>query len=111
MRDRLNEYSGAMNTPVGESGVTPYRAIGELVRMGREAAGYPRLDGGAMRDWTGSDFSRRQELVEELQDNLFRTGVPRENPFYGSASTVLAPTEEARIGRELLTRPGTPPAP
>ncbi|CAA9299176.1 MAG: DNA helicase related protein, partial [uncultured Chloroflexia bacterium] len=100
-RDRLNEYSEAVNTPIGESGVTPYRAIGELVRLGPEAASLPRLDFEAMREWTGTDFRRRQERVEELQAQLAQSGVPRQNPFYGSARTVLIPTEKARIGEEL----------
>jgi hypothetical protein len=69
LRDRLNGYSEAMNTPIGESGVTPYRALGELVRLGREAAGLPRLDFEVMRGWTGTDFSlaergRRGEATE-----------------------------------------------
>ncbi len=100
-RDRLNEYSEAVNTPIGESGATPYRAIGELVRVGPEAANLPRLGVDAMEGWTGSDFRRRLELVKELQAKLARTGVPSQNPFYGSARTVLVPTEQARIGETL----------
>ncbi len=102
LRDRLNGYSEAMNDPIGESGVTPYRAIGELVRLGRESASLPRLDSDAMRGWIGTDFRRRQGLVEELQAKLSQMGVPSENPFYRSTRTVLVPTEEARIGEALL---------
>jgi hypothetical protein len=43
IRDRLNDYCEAMNIPVGESGVTPYRAIGELTRFGSELTTLPRL--------------------------------------------------------------------
>src|SRR5919112_769879 len=102
LRDRLNAYSEAMNAPIGQSDFTPYRAIGELVRLGPEAASLPRLGFGAMRKWTGTDFRRRQGLVEELQAKLSQMGVPSENPFYGSARTVLVPTEEARIREALL---------
>ncbi|MDP9485125.1 MAG: DUF3320 domain-containing protein, partial [Actinomycetota bacterium] len=103
LRDRLNGYSEAMNAPIGESGVTPYRAIGELVRLGPEAASLPRVGFDAMRGWTGTDFRSRQGLVEELQANLSQSGVPNQNPFYGSTRSVLLPTEEARIGHSLLT--------
>jgi hypothetical protein len=102
MRDRLNAYSEAMNAPIGKSDFTPYRAIGELVRLGPEATSLPRLDFDAMRDWTGTDFRRRQGLVEELQAKLSQMGVPSENPFYGSTRTVLVPTEETRIRNTLL---------
>ena len=86
-----------MNTPIGESGVTPYRAIGELTRLGPESASWPRLDFEAMRHWSGADFRRRQDVVEELQAQLSRTGPPSQNPFYGCALTVLIPTEQAGI--------------
>jgi hypothetical protein len=103
MRNCLNAYSEAMNAPVGESGVTPYRAIGELMRLGPEAASLPRLGFWAMREWTGPDFRRRQGLVEELQTHLSEAGVPSRNPFYGSTRTVLVPTEQARIAEALLS--------
>jgi very-short-patch-repair endonuclease len=107
MRDRLNAYSEAMNAPIGESGVTPYRAIGELVRLGPGAAALPRLGFEAMRDWTGSDFRRRQGLVEELQNHLSEMGVPTQNPFYGSTRAVLVPTEQAKIAEALLAARGS----
>jgi very-short-patch-repair endonuclease len=101
MRDRLNTYSEAMNTPIGESGVTPYRAIGELTRLGPETASLPRLDFEEMRHWSGADFRRRQDVVEELQAQLSRTGPPSQNPFYGSKLTVLIPTDQAGIAQAL----------
>jgi very-short-patch-repair endonuclease len=107
LRDRLNAYSEAMNAPIGESGVTPYRAIGELVRLGPEAAALPRLGFESMRDWSGTDFRRRQGLVEELQTQLSEMGVPSQNPFYGSTRTVLVPTEQARIAQALLASQGS----
>jgi hypothetical protein len=103
MRDRLNDYSEAMNTPLGESGVTPYRAIGELTRLGPESASWPRLDFEAMRHWSGADFRRRQDVVEELQAQLSRTGPPSQNPFYGCALTVLIPTEQADTTSGVVT--------
>ena len=101
MRDRLNTYSEAMNTPIGESGVTPYRAIGELTWLGPETASLPRLDFEEMRHWSGADFRRRQDVVEELQAQLSRTGPPSQNPFYGSKLTVLIPTDQAGIAQAL----------
>ena len=102
MRDRLNDYSEAMNTPIGESGATPYRAIGELARLGAELTVLPRLDFGRMRHWSGADFKRRQAVVEELQAQLSRAGLPSENPFYGSTRAVLGPTEQGKIEEVVL---------
>ena len=107
LRDRLNAYSEAMNAPIGESGVTPYRAIGELVRLGPEAGALPRLGFESMRDWSGTAFRRRQGLVEELQTQLSEMGVPSQHPFYGSTRMVLVPTEQARIAQALLASQGS----
>lgn len=104
-RHRLNKYSEAMNAPVGESGVTPYRAIGELVRLGTDASSLPRMGFDGMRGWTATDFRQHRELVGELQAKLASMGVPRQNPFFGSTRTVLVPTEQARI-RETLSAAG-----
>lgn len=104
-RERLNKYSEAINASVGESGVTPYRAIGELVRLGTDAASLPRMGFDGMRGWTAADFRQRRELVGELQAKLASMGAPSQNPFFGSTRTVLVPTEQARI-REALSAAG-----
>jgi very-short-patch-repair endonuclease len=103
MRDRLNDYSNAVHTVVGDSGYTPYQAMGELVRQGAEGAASPRLDYEAMRQWTGSDFRLRQKLVEELQAQLAHMGVPSENLFYGSDRTEFLATEHSRLQDTLLS--------
>src|SRR5215203_3545717 len=54
-----------------------------------------------MRHWSGADFRRRLDVVEELQAQLSRTGPPSQNPFYGCALTVLIPTEQAGIAETL----------
>jgi very-short-patch-repair endonuclease/DNA polymerase III delta prime subunit len=102
MRDRLNEYCEAMNTPIGESDSTTYEAIGELVRYGRAGYALPRLNCAAMSSWTGSEFRRKQEVVEELQAHLARMGIPEENPFHGTSRVALIPTEHHHIEANLL---------
>ena len=103
MRDRLNAYCEAVNTPVGASGVTPFRAFGELLRLReRQVGATPRpLEIPAMPSWSRFDLKRRQALVEELQSRMAVVGVPREHPFWGSRRTVLLPTEGDRA-RDLL---------
>ncbi|MDP9411945.1 MAG: DUF3320 domain-containing protein, partial [Actinomycetota bacterium] len=101
LRDRLNEYSEAVNEEIGESGVTPYRALGELVRQGEPGANSPRLDFAAMSGWNVSEFGRKQLLVEHLQSKLSQMGSPRENAFHGTTLTVLLPTDARRIKEKI----------
>jgi hypothetical protein len=102
-RDRLNEYCEAMNIPIGQSGVTPYRAIGELVRLGPEVVGLSHFDFEVMRHWTSTDFRSRQGVIEQLQAHLLHMGVPSQNLFYGTTRKVLIPTEPPRIEEALLS--------
>ncbi len=54
VRDELNEYAKAVNEPVGASGVSPYTAYGELLRIKDQCGDdtLPRLtiDGGRLLD-------------------------------------------------------------
>ena len=55
LRDRLNTYCDAVNTPVGDSGVSPYRAQGELIQLRKSGEGtpLPKLDLPAIQSWSG----------------------------------------------------------
>jgi len=97
LRDRLNNYSEAVNEEIEESGITPYRAVGELIGQGEAGADAPRLDFDAMSGWNVSEFGRKQLLVERLQGKLSQMGSPRQNAFHGTTLTVLLPTDARRI--------------
>jgi len=97
-RDRLNAYSEAVNTPVGESGVTPYEAYGHLIRLEKNTAvELPLLGYQDLRDWSGSDFSRRYVLAERMQAIIAKMDIPHKHPFWGSERTVFLPTEKPQL--------------
>ncbi|HUG13439.1 MAG TPA: DUF4011 domain-containing protein, partial [Thermomicrobiales bacterium] len=102
-RARLNAYCDAVNTPIGESGVTPYRAYGELARLGaaRGEDAWPRLQLPAMAHWTATDFARREAIVRELQAHVAAIGVPAHHPFWGSRRALLLPSDRERLAEEL----------
>ena len=102
-RDRLNAYCQAVNSPIGGSGVSPYRIFGELLRLSEQSQGIspPPLEIPNLVSWSRIDLRRRQSLVEELQARLARVGVPAQHPFWGSRRTVLLPTENDRL-RDLI---------
>ncbi|MDP6550066.1 MAG: DUF4011 domain-containing protein, partial [Dehalococcoidia bacterium] len=103
LRQRLNAYCDAVNAPVSESGVSPYRAYGELLllRLANQNTPLPKLDIPSMQSWTDADFRRKEGIVEELQARLAAMGVPQDHPFWGSRLKVLLPTEQDRL-RELF---------
>ena len=75
MRTRLNDYSKAVNTPLSSSGVSPYQAYGELIKVQKrlKAVKVPDLALSSISQWTAADFARRLAVVEELQHHLQST--------------------------------------
>ena len=99
-RDVLNSYCQAVNTPIGESGITPYQAYGELLTVKRRLSGVepPPLDLHQFQH-SVSEFREGLEQTEKLQAHLKGMGIPTNHPFWGSRCKVFLP-----IDREPLER-------
>jgi very-short-patch-repair endonuclease len=99
VRNRLNDYAEAINTPLGESGLTLYDIYGQLIRQ-REKYGtveLPRLALPSLLTWSPEIFKGREALVEEVQARLKQIGLPRELLFWGSGRRHLLPTDQVRL--------------
>ena len=99
-RDRLNRYCEAVNTPIGESGITPYQAYGELLVVQRRLSG-KKLPTLASKDFqhSTSEFRDGVALTEEFQTLLKRMGIPKKHPFWGSVCKVFLPTDKEPLKR------------
>ena len=99
-RDDLNSYCQAVNTPIGESGITVYQAYGELLAVKRRLSGVelPPLDLHQFQH-SVSEFREGLEQTEKLQAHLRGMGIPINHPFWGSRCRFFLPTD-----RELLER-------
>lgn len=100
---KLDDYCRALNTPIGDSAVTPYQALGYLATTQRlqaadELIGIPVK---GMAAWSATEFRRKRALVEELQEELQSTGVPCRHPFWRSERTRYLPEDEQHV-REAL---------
>lgn len=109
LRERLNSYADAVNTPVATTGVTPFRAFGELLLLRRRTGDVPlpRLDIPTIVSWPPQDFRRKQGMVEELQAMLSSIGVPQEHPFWGSRLTLMLPTGQDQLPAQLAAAEST----
>ncbi len=101
-RERLNRYCQAVHTPIGESGVTPYRAYGALLRLqGRlDEIDCPTIKEMRLREWSRSEYAERRSLTEELQALLGEIGVPEEHPFWGSSRSVYLPSDRSLVEKK-----------
>ena len=99
-RDRLNSYCEAVNTPIGESGITPYHAFGELLAVERRLAGVqlPTLDLHQFQH-SAPEFRAGLEHATELQTHLKRMGIPIKHPFWGSLCKLFLPTDREPLER------------
>ena len=99
-RDRLNDYCEAVNTPIGESRITPYNAFGELLAVERRLADVqlPTLDLHQFQH-SASEFRAGLEYATELQSHLKRMGIPIDHPFWGSLCKLFLPTDREPLER------------
>ena len=89
LRDRLNGYCNAINQTVGESGVTPFQAAGELLATGGVSS--PAMPISNISLWSQAEYRRKRGLVDELQARVSAMGSPKEHPFWGTRLTELMP--------------------
>ena len=85
VRSGLNTYSEAVNSDVGNTGVSPYYAYGDYLRIKHiedvRSVSLPRVEIKGSDSWTNAQFNRKRESVERLQLRIPPNGVPREHPF------------------------------
>ena len=99
-RDRLNSYCRAVNTPIGDSGITPFQAYGELLAVERRLSEVelPTLDTSEFHH-ASAEFAGGLDRTEELQILLKRMGIPTHHPFWGSQSSIFLPNDRVQVER------------
>ena len=117
-RKRLNEYSRAVNEPVGKSGLSPNELIGKLALAesrsgtaggtgtgdGSQAGGgtgWPQIQLADAASWNREQFVVARETVREAQDLVATVGVPREHVYWGSRRRQYLPTDERPVSESL----------
>ena len=98
-RRRLNEYAGAINSPIGESGYTPNELIGRLGQIGSpdSLTDWPNLTIEGSASWSRQAFVQRRETVRELRALIEGMGAPREHLFWKSGRTQYMPTDRGEV--------------
>ena len=104
-RSVLNNYAAANNDLVGETGVAPIDARGELAKIrDKEVASgeVPNLQIDALHGWTARDFGSAQQTVREFELRKGLVGSLSAHPFHGCKLTSLTPVEKEDL-RDTLT--------
>ena len=100
-RDQLNYYSGLLNAPIGQSGMTPFQALGMQVYLAQEGFPPPDIHLPTAPSWTEEQF--REIKKNSIQfGNIIRTaGLPADHPWYGVGALTLQPADLQRLGPKL----------
>src|SRR4030095_15024096 len=86
-----------MHAPLQPSGLTPYRIIGEVVRL--RAKGVPptsfKLE--AAKTWREEDFHERRTTLIDLVAHLEQIGRPCVHPWRGVCAATVLVTDRDRL--------------
>ena len=98
-RKELNDYSIAVNTPVGESNITPHQLMGYLLQLKEQFAAIelPRIPIPNIDTWNALNMQRAEAMATRIENRLAETGMPSTLLFWGIGLTVLVPAEQDRL--------------
>lgn len=102
-KEELNAYCKAVNTPIGNSGLTAHQLYGYLLALEESSgqAALPKIPLPALDAWSAEKQKAAEALALRIQARLTEIGVPSELPFWGTGLTVLLPEEGENL-RALL---------
>ncbi len=100
LRGRLNRHAAAMHAPIGETGWTAFRAIGEVARLKQAGVAPPsfKLD---VAGWTAERLRHAMRLARELAEAA-RSATPASSVWRGVSASSLPPTELDRLAGRIL---------
>ena len=101
-RQRLNDYSRAVNTPIGKSGISPHDVVGRLAQLAEpDPAGWPVLSIDASMSWSRTEFVVRLDQVAGLQALVADIGAPDKHIFWESGRPSFLPMDRRSIANTL----------
>jgi very-short-patch-repair endonuclease len=97
LRNNLNEFSSAMNTPLTEGGISPHKAIGIVERHSHTDPSLELVPIPSAANWNDSQFRRNREHVSLAATHLHIVGDPQHHPWRGVMVAALLPSDRLKI--------------
>ena len=94
VQESLNSYCDAVSAAVGQSGLPFLDVLGRYMKCVREWSTLSPLDFKQMAAWTDATFSRKRDLLKELERQVTAMGRPDQSPYWGSTLVYLTPIAE-----------------
>lgn len=107
LRDQLNGLSDAMHRPIGETDITPYRAVSTLVRLREEGFSPAEFPIPGVEKWTRKHLDEALHAARRLAAIIAKAGAKDSHPFLGVRRAGLLPTDIERLRLRLLELVGS----
>jgi very-short-patch-repair endonuclease len=101
-RDLLNALCHRLHSPVGQSGMTPFKAIGDLVRAAGKKLPPPDLDLACAVDWDLTNYEHVRGVVQRLADLTRIAGRSDAHPWKGTRNLGLQPPDLLRLRERAI---------
>ncbi|MEC9487493.1 MAG: DUF3320 domain-containing protein [Prosthecochloris sp.] len=101
LRDHLNAYCDAVNTPIGKTRMTFVNALGRAIRNRPERSDEQSFDFAPMQEWNETEFRAARLQVDALSRHLEDAGAPMDNPFVSSRLTEFLPSQRLKLEQAL----------
>ncbi|MCA9084315.1 MAG: DUF4011 domain-containing protein [Planctomycetaceae bacterium] len=96
-RDELNRHVECMHTPQQPGGKTPYQILTELIDLRASDAALPDFQLEEAVTWTGDDYNRKQEAVNDLSRVMNDLGDVNQHPWRGCELSEITPLDLERL--------------
>ena len=94
---RLREHDAALHGRVGKTGISPYHAMGQLMRLRSLGISPLAYQVKQAAEWTDQEYQSRKQLALELDKLLAQAGVPSQNPWCGARCKPMPPSDLERL--------------
>jgi hypothetical protein len=101
VRTQLNAFASALNAPVANTGVTPFRAIGRIEELRSQGFEPVLLELPKPLEWNPEEYTQIHDLVHALAVQLAQVGNPSTCPWRGVGLAHLLPSDQPRITSSL----------
>jgi very-short-patch-repair endonuclease len=100
-RDQLNYFAALLNSPVGQTGVTPFEALGTQVYLAQEGLPPPEIDLPVAASWTAEQYKEVQRACHQYAGVIREAGLPDSHPWKGVGALALQPADLQRLATKL----------
>jgi hypothetical protein len=100
-RDYLNANATKLHNPLQPSGVTPFRALGQQVKLAAEGHTIPKLKIANATNWTETKTRTLVSDIQRLAEITAKAGPKYEHAWRGMNALTLQPADQLRLADQL----------